>query len=347
MAHAVVTGAAGFIGSHVCERLLALGWRVSGIDSFDEFYDPAVKRRNVVGFIGHPRFTLIEGDIRDPAAVERALAGEGPGGTGTRRQGDKGTRGQEDGGTEGRSNGGAGVEVVIHLAARAGVRPSIEDPLLYQDVNVRGTNVLLEAARKFRIPKFVFASSSSVYGNNRKVPFSESDNVDNPISPYAATKKAGELLCYTYHHLFGINVTCLRFFTVYGPRQRPDLAIHKFARLIERGEPIPVFGDGSMMRDHTYVDDIVSGVAAAAERCKGYRIYNLGNSNPVSLRDLISAIEAAMGKKAQIKRLPLQPGDVERTFADVSLARAELGYEPRTDLKTGLATFVKWMRSAT
>ena len=313
MAHAVVTGAAGFVGSHVCERLLEAGWRVSGVDIFDEFYDPAVKRSNVAGCVRHPRFSLIEADIRDEAAMSRAV--------------------------------GAGVDVIVHLAARAGVRPSIENPLLYQDVNVRGTCILLEAARRFKIPKFVFASSSSVYGNNPKVPFSESDNVDYPISPYAATKKAGELICYAYHHLFGLDVTCLRFFTVYGPRQRPDLAIHKFARLIEHGEPIPVFGDGSMMRDHTYIDDIVAGVMAAVERCKGYRIYNLGNSNPVSLSELIAAIEAALGKAAQIKRLPMQPGDGERTFADISRARAELGFEPRTDLRTGLAEFVKWMRA--
>jgi UDP-glucuronate 4-epimerase len=313
VAHAVVTGAAGFVGSHVCERLLEAGWRVSGVDIFDEFYDPAVKRSNVAGCVRHPRFSLIEADIRDEAAMSRAV--------------------------------GAGVDVIVHLAARAGVRPSIENPLLYQDVNVRGTCILLEAARRFKIPKFVFASSSSVYGNNPKVPFSESDNVDYPISPYAATKKAGELICYAYHHLFGLDVTCLRFFTVYGPRQRPDLAIHKFARLIEHGEPIPVFGDGSMMRDHTYIDDIVAGVMAAVERCKGYRIYNLGNSNPVSLNELIAAIEAALGKAAQIKRLPMQPGDVERTFADISRARAELGFEPRTDLRTGLAEFVKWMRA--
>jgi UDP-glucuronate 4-epimerase len=313
VAHAVVTGAAGFVGSHVCERLLEAGWRVSGVDIFDEFYDPAVKRSNVAGCVRHPRFSLIEADIRDEAAMSRAV--------------------------------GAGVDVIVHLAARAGVRPSIENPLLYQDVNVRGTCILLEAARRFKIPKFVFASSSSVYGNNPKVPFSESDNVDYPISPYAATKKAGELICYAYHHLFGLDVTCLRFFTVYGPRQRPDLAIHKFARLIEHGEPIPVFGDGSMMRDHTYIDDIVAGVMAAVERCKGYRIYNLGNSNPVSLSELIAAIEAALGKAAQIKRLPMQPGDVERTFADISRARAELGFEPRTDLRTGLAEFVKWMRA--
>ncbi|MHC4671366.1 MAG: NAD-dependent epimerase/dehydratase family protein, partial [Planctomycetota bacterium] len=236
------------------------------------------------------------------------------------------------------------VDVIVHLAARAGVRPSIERPILYQDVNVTGTCVLLDSAQKYKIPKFIFASSSSVYGNNKKVPFAESDNVDFPISPYAATKKAGELICHTYHHLYNINITCLRFFTVYGARQRPDLAIHKFARLIEQGESIPVFGDGGMMRDHTYIDDIVAGVLAAVDRCKGYHIYNLGNSNPVSLSDLIAAIESALGKKASIQRLPLQPGDVKRTFADISTSCKELGYEPKTDLATGLAHFVSWLR---
>jgi UDP-glucuronate 4-epimerase len=308
----VVTGAAGFIGSHVCEALLGQGWRVTGVDSFDAFYEPRVKRANVAGCLRDERFSLVEADIRDTAAMERAL--------------------------------GKGADVLIHLAARAGVRPSIEQPVLYQDVNVTGTCVLLEAARKHKILRFVFASSSSVYGNSPKVPFSESDNVDFPISPYAATKKAGELICHTYHHLFGMHVTCLRFFTVYGARQRPDLAIHKFARLIEAGQPIPVFGDGSMMRDHTYIDDIVAGVLAAVDRCEGYHIYNLGNSSPISLSGLIRAIECALGRKAVIHRMPLQPGDVDRTFADVTLAGRELGYVPRTDLAMGLGHFVKWFR---
>lgn len=312
MAHAVVTGAAGFIGSHVCERLLAGGWRVTGVDSFDPFYDPAVKRRNLIECLAAERFALREADIRDEVQMDGLLRG--------------------------------GVDVIVHLAARAGVRPSIEAPLLYTDVNIRGTNILLEAARRHGIGRFVFASSSSVYGNNPKVPFAESDNVDFPISPYAATKKAGELLCYTYHQLFGMAVACLRFFTVYGPRQRPDLAIHKFTRLIEKGEPIPVFGDGGMMRDHTYVDDIVSGVVAAAERNRGYRIYNLGNSHPISLSGLIAAIEEATGKQATIHRLPPQPGDVERTYADIRMAESELDYHPRTDLQTGLTRFVEWLR---
>lgn len=285
---------------------------VVGLDSFDEFYEPAVKRRNIRSLLSHDHFRLIEGDIRDAALVNEAM--------------------------------GDGISTVVHLAARAGVRPSIEQPLLYQDVNVNGTMVLLEACRQRGIKRFVFASSSSVYGNNEKVPFSESDNVDHPISPYAATKKAGELICHTYHHLFDMEINCLRFFTVYGPRQRPDLAIHKFARLIESGEPIPVFGDGSMMRDFTFIDDIIDGVLRATERWNGYRIYNLGESQPVSLSDLIVAIEEALGAKAVIDRRPLQPGDVRRTYADVTLARRDLGYQPSTDLRPGLTKFVEWFR---
>jgi UDP-glucuronate 4-epimerase len=309
-----VTGAAGFIGSHLCERLLADGRRVVGLDSFDSFYDPKIKRANIAGCLTNSDFRLVEGDIRDAEVVAAALKGS---------------------------------DVVVHLAARAGVRPSIEDPLLYQDVNVRGTNIILETMRKLGMKKLVFASSSSVYGNNKKVPFSETDVVDNPISPYAATKKAGELLCHAYHHLFGMDITCLRFFTVYGARQRPDLAIHKFARLILAGKSIPVFGDGSMMRDHTYIDDIIAGVVAAIDHCGGYKIYNLGESRPVSLSDLIAAIERAVGKKAIIERLPLQPGDVHQTYADVSRAKAELGYEPSTEIEAGLAMFAKWLGKST
>jgi len=309
----LVTGGAGFIGSHVCEALLRRGDRVVALDNFDEFYDPAIKRRNLVGCLGHPSFALAEGDIRDTAAVDATFKQHRP-------------------------------DVILHLAARAGVRPSIERPLLYQDVNVHGTAVLLDAAQRSGIGRFVFASSSSVYGNNPKVPFSETDNVDHPISPYAATKKAGELLCFTYHHLYSMNLTCLRFFTAYGPRQRPDLAIHKFARLIEASRPIPVFGDGRTMRDYTYIGDIVDGVLRSIDRCQGYHIYNLGESQPIALSDLIVALEHALEKKAIIDRQPPQPGDVERTFADIARARAELGYRPATDLATGLANFVRWLR---
>jgi len=311
---ALVTGAAGFIGSHLCERLTSQGWDVAGLDNFDPFYSEAVKRRNVAGLLSSGKFELVEGDIRDAECVRSILA-----------SGD--------------------IDIIVHLAAKAGVRPSIEDPLGYQDVNINGTMVMLESAVKAGIKKFVFASSSSVYGNNEKVPFSETDNVDFPISPYAATKKAGELLCHTYSHLYGIDMTCLRFFTVYGPRQRPDLAIHKFARLIEAGEAIPVFGDGSMSRDFTYIDDIVDGVVAAMERCSGYEIYNLGESRPVRLDELIAAIEKALGKKAIINRLPEQPGDVKLTYADVTKAQKELGYSPKTEFSAGLARFVRWLRA--
>jgi UDP-glucuronate 4-epimerase len=312
MMRVLVTGGAGFIGSHLCEALLRRGDAVVALDNFDDFYAPARKRENLAGCAGNPRFTLVEGDIRDAAAVAAALHG---------------------------------VECIVHLAARAGVRPSIEQPLLYQDVNVGGTLVLLEAARQHAIRRFIFASSSSVYGNNPSVPFRETDNVDHPISPYAATKKAGELLCHTYAHLFGIAITCLRFFTVYGPRQRPDLAIHKFAGLIEAGAPVPVFGDGSMSRDFTYIDDIVAGTLAALDRCAGFHLYNLGESSPVSVNDLLAALERALGRQAVRRQLPLQPGDVDRTYADVSRAREELGYRPSTDLTTGLARFVAWLRA--
>ncbi len=310
---ALVTGAAGFIGSHLTERLLKDGWTVVGIDSFDPFYDPRIKRSNIAGCLSHPDFRLVEADIRDKAAMERAVEPE--------------------------------TDVIVHLAARAGVRPSIAEPVLYADVNINGTVTLLEIARQRGIPKFVFASSSSVYGNNRKVPFSETDNVDFPISPYAATKKAGELICHTYHHLHDLAINCLRFFTVYGPRQRPDLAIHKFARLIEEGKPIPIYGDGSMMRDFTFIDDILSGVVAAMDRCAGYEIYNLGESQPIRVNDLIAEIERALGKKAICQYLPVQPGDVDRTYADIAKAQALLGYKPSTDIRTGLARFVDWFRS--
>jgi UDP-glucuronate 4-epimerase len=310
----LVTGAAGFIGSHLCERLLADGRGVVGLDNFDRFYDPKIKWANLAACMAHERFQLVQADIRDIHPVNSILANRD-------------------------------VEIVAHLAAKAGVRPSIEEPVLYHDVNVHGTVLLLEAVKNFGVKKFIFASSSSVYGNNEKVPFSETDNVDYPISPYAATKKAGELICHTYSHLYGIGVTCLRFFTVYGPRQRPDLAIHKFARLIEAGEPIPVFGDGSMMRDFTYIDDIIDGVVAAMDACRGYEIYNLGESRPVRLDALIAAIEAALGKKAIIQRLPMQPGDVDRTCADVQKAARDLMYRPRTDIETGLKRFVEWFRA--
>jgi len=309
----LVTGAAGFIGSHLSERLLNNGHSVIGVDNFDDFYAPQVKRRNISRCLQNDRFRLIEADIRDNSAMDGAT--------------------------------GQDVEVIVHLAAKAGVRPSIEEPLVYADVNINGTMVLLESAKKHGIDKFIIASSSSVYGNNEKVPFSEEDNVDFPISPYAATKKACELICHTYHHLCGTSITCLRFFTVYGPRQRPDLAIHKFARLIEAGQPIPVYGDGSMMRDFTYIDDIIDGTVAAIDRCAGFNIYNLGESQPISVNDLIAEIENALGKKAVREHLPLQPGDVDRTYADIERAGRDLDYDPGTDIRAGLANFTEWLRS--
>lgn len=309
----LITGAAGFIGSHLSERLMSKGYSIVGLDNFDPFYEPAVKWNNLSKLLSSPHFKLVEGDIRNRVLMDKIF-----------QEGQFGT--------------------VVHLAAKAGVRPSIQDPAGYVDVNINGTVTLLEAVRAAGIKKFIFASSSSVYGNNEKVPFSETDNVDNPISPYAATKKAGELICYTYSHLFGMDVTCLRFFTVYGPRQRPDLAIHKFARLIEQGKPIPVYGDGSMERDFTYIDDIIDGVIAAMERSKGYDIYNLGESRPVRLDHLIAELEKAIGKKADIDRQPEQPGDVNRTYADVQKAIHALGYQPKTQLADGLKQFVAWLR---
>ena len=309
----LVTGAAGFIGSHLCQRLLAAGNRIIGLDNFDAFYDPAIKRANIAQCIKTGGFELATGDIRDAEFVENILKNHD-------------------------------IDIIVHLAAKAGVRGSIEDPLSYADTNVNGTVVMLEAARKYTIDKFIFASSSNVYGNNEKVPFCETDNVDFPISPYAATKKAGELICHVYSHLYNMNITCLRFFTVYGSRQRPDLAIHKFARLIETGQAIPLFGDGSMRRDHTYIDDIIDGVVAAMAACEGFEIYNLGNSTPVRLDELASEIEKAIGKKAIINRLPEQPGDVKQTYADVTKASRQLSYNPETEIADGLAKFMEWFR---
>jgi UDP-glucuronate 4-epimerase len=314
MRSVLVTGAAGFIGSHLVERLLARGVRVVGLDAFDSFYDPRLKERNVAPVLGHPGYRLVRGDIRDEAALGTAFAGEAH-------------------------------DAVIHLAARAGVRPSIEDPVLYASVNLDGTAKVLEASRRHGVGTFVFGSSSSVYGNNPKVPFAEDDPVDHPISPYAATKRAGELMAHTYHHLFGTDVACLRFFTVYGPRQRPDLAIRKFATRIAAGEPIPQFGDGSAARDYTYVDDIVDGIVLAAERVRGFRIWNLGGSSPVPLSVMIATIAKGLGTAARLEVLPMQPGDVERTWADVSRAASDLEWSPRVGFDEGISRFLDWFRS--
>jgi len=310
----LVTGGAGFIGSHLTERLLGDGHRVIVLDNFDTFYDPAVKRRNLEAARRHPAFRLVEGDIRDAALLQRILPAEP-------------------------------VHAVIHLAARAGVRPSIADPVLYQSVNLDGTAKLLEACRGAGIGRFVFGSSSSVYGNNVKVPFAEDDPVDHPVSPYAATKKAGELLCYTYHHLFAMKVACLRFFTVYGPRQRPEMAIHKFARLLAEGRAVEQYGDGSSARDYTYVADIVDGIVRALERCEGYHVWNLGGSKATRLDELLEKIASGLGVPLRVDREPMQPGDVDRTWADISRARTELGWSPRLDIDHGLAEFLNWFRS--
>jgi UDP-glucuronate 4-epimerase len=307
----LVTGGAGFIGSHVVDCLLAKGATVTTLDNFNDFYDPAIKRANVSAHLRHARFRLVEGDIRDRELVETTF-----------RQG--------------------GFDRLIHLAAMAGVRPSIARPVLYQEVNLIGTMNLLEACREHKVGRLLFASSSSVYGNNKKVPFSESDPVDNPISPYASTKKSGELMAYTYHHLYGIRTTCLRFFTVYGPRQRPEMAIHLFTDRIYRGEPIDMYGDGQSSRDFTFVEDIVDGITRCLDADLDYEIINLGRSDTVTLAGLIAKIEHTLGRKANIVRKPQQPGDVDRTFADISKARRLLGFEPRVSIDDGLKRFADW-----
>jgi UDP-glucuronate 4-epimerase len=308
-----VTGAAGFIGSHVCEAFLSRGDRVLGLDNFDPFYDRKTKEQNLAPFRSRPSFSFTEGDIRDAAGISRW-------GQGIR------------------------ADVLVHLAGKAGVRPSLADPAGYADVNVLGTVRLLEWAREREVPKFLFASSSSVYGGNTKVPFSEDDPVDRPVSPYAATKKAGELLCHTYCHLHGMNVAALRFFTVYGPRQRPEMAIRKFTRGILEGRPLDLYGDGSSRRDYTYIDDVVSGVLGALSAPPGYRVYNLGESATISLSDLVSLLEEACGKAAVRRYRPTQPGDVPVTYADISRAKAEIGYDPRISVAEGVARFVEWYR---
>lgn len=307
----LVTGGAGFIGSSLTDRLLARGQGVICLDSFDDFYDPEIKRRNIRASAGYPGFILVEGDIRDRGLLQDLA----------RRH---------------------AIDAVIHSAARAGVRPSIQDPLLYEDVNIKGTMNLLELARSIQPENFVFLSSSSVYGVNRKVPFSEADPVDHPISPYAATKKACELLCHTYHHLYGLNITCVRPFTVYGPRQRPEMAIHKFTRLIDRGEAVPMYGDGTSQRDYTYIDDLVDGILLALDRPLGYAVINLGEEDTISLRDLIALIERHLDKKANIQGHPDQPGDVPITFADISRAREMLGYAPKVKIEEGIRRFIHW-----
>lgn len=309
--HVLITGGAGFIGSHVAEALLERGDSVVVLDNFNDYYDPRIKRANASALSGAK---IVEGDIRDEVLVARLFQEEA-------------------------------FDAVIHLAAMAGVRKSLENPLLYSDVNIRGTQVLLEELRKRPSMPMVFASSSSVYGGNTRTPFRESDDIHRPISPYAATKRAGELLCFTHNHLYGNPITCLRFFTVYGPRQRPEMAIHKFVRMVLEGQPIPFFGDGTTRRDYTYISDIVDGVVRSLDRANGYAIYNLGESQTISLTEMVEGIGKATGVEPILNREPMQPGDVLITYADVALAKAELGYQPSTTLAEGLERFVSWYRN--
>jgi UDP-glucuronate 4-epimerase len=314
----LVTGGAGFIGSHLVDHLLAEpGARVTVVDNFNDFYDPAIKRANIAAHLERDDFELVEADITNSQAINDLFA---------------------------RAN----FDCVVHLAARAGVRPSLANPLAYEETNVRGTFNLLEAARLNKVPKFIFGSSSSVYGVNPKLPFSEDDAVSNPISPYAVTKIEGEAACRLYNTAHGMPIVCLRLFTVYGARQRPDLAIHKFARLILGGKPVPIFGDGTTRRDYTYIDDIISGVLAAIQYDQTeFEIINLGESQMIELRRLVELLENALGKRAIIDHQPEQPGDVPVTYADISKARRLLGYNPQTDIEAGIAKLVAWFNTKT
>jgi UDP-glucuronate 4-epimerase len=311
----LITGGAGFIGSHLVDLLLAEGgWSITVVDDFNNFYDPEIKRENVRAHLRNSAYELREVDIRDRLALKEAAEGKR-------------------------------FDCIVHLAARAGVRPSLTQPLLYSETNINGTLNLLELAREHNVKQFVFGSSSSVYGENTRVPFSEDDPIFHPISPYAATKGAGELLCHTYSHLYGLRCVCLRFFTVYGARQRPDLAIHKFARLISEGKPIPVFGDGTTRRDYTYIDDVIAGVRAAIDyTASNYEVINLGESRTVELRELISLLEKELDLHAVIDWQPLQPGDVPQTYADITKAKRLLAYNPQTQIEEGIHRFVDWFQ---
>lgn len=312
--HALVTGGAGFIGSHLVDCLLAEGWRVTVVDNFDPFYDPAIKERNVAEHLKHEHYILHRLDIRDFPSLRRELHDT--------------------------------YDVIVHLAAKAGVRPSIQKPVTYQEVNVTGTQNMLEFARERGIKQFVFASSSSVYGVNPNVPWYEDDQVLLPISPYASTKVSGELLGHVYSHLYGIRFIALRFFTVYGPRQRPDLAIHRFARLMRAGKTIPFYGDGTTRRDYTYIDDVIRGVRAAMDyQATRYEVVNLGNNRAISLSEMVEALEKALGVEAKLEHLPEQPGDVPQTWANVDKAKRLFGYQPSTELGSGLDSFVRWLDS--
>jgi len=306
----LITGGAGFIGSHLVDELLLLGENVVVIDNFNPYYDPEIKWKNISNTQENPNFKLLEGDILDKDLLNEIFSS-------------------------------FDIDILVHMAARAGVRGSIKNPELYTKVNVLGTLNLLEMCKKYKIKKMVFGSSSSIYGNS-EVPFSENNKVDEPISPYAATKKSAELLCYNYYHLYKIPITCLRFFTVYGPRQRPEMAIHKFTRLMNNNELIPIYGDGCSSRDYTYITDILDGIKSAIKKDLGFEIINLGSSDPIKLMDLVNLIQKKMDKKAKLSFLPPQSGDVERTYADVSKAEKLLGYSPKVSIEEGIEKFVKW-----
>jgi len=307
----LVTGGAGFIGSNLTDKLLKNNSNVYCLDNFNDFYNPLIKNNNIRHNLDNRNFTLIKGDILDKKLLKEIF-------------------------TNNR------IDLIIHLAAMAGVRPSILNPLLYEKVNIEGTINILECMKEFNVKKMLFASSSSIYGGNTKVPFSETDNVDKPVSPYAATKKAGELFCYNYHHLYGFDIFCLRLFTVYGPRQRPEMAIYKFTRQIYSGEKITVFGDGSSSRDYTYIDDVTKGIERCIDKVKGYEIINLGNSSPIKLIDLVKLIESISGKKAEIVMEDMKLGDVFTTYADINKANDIIGFKPETSIKEGLEKFIAW-----
>lgn len=309
----LITGGAGFIGSHLIDRLLEEGHSIICLDNFDPYYDPQLKKTNIHHNLGKKNFKLVKTDVRDEKTLRKIFE-------------------END------------IEKVVHLAAKVGVRPSIKEPMLYEDVNVRGTLNMLELCKEFRVENFIFGSSSSVYGNTKKVPFSEGD-APKPISPYGASKRSCELLYHVYSSLYGIPITCLRFFTVYGPRQRPEMAIHKFTRLISQGKEIEVFGDGTSKRDYTYVSDVVTGIVNALEKEFSFEIFNLGNSKPIELKKIISLTETEIRKKAKIKRMPVQLGDMWITYADISKARRMLNYNPRVSIEEGIRAFMEWYKA--
>lgn len=307
----LVTGGAGFIGSHLCEKLIDLDQKVICIDNFNDFYNPEIKENNIINIVNNNNFKLYREDICNFSKIDKIFSC-------------------------------SKIDIVIHLAARAGVRPSISLPHLYEKTNISGTINILECCKKYGVKKLIFASSSSVYGGNKEIPFSENDRVDCPVSPYAATKKAGELLCYTYHHLYRLSVFCFRFFTVYGPRQRPEMAIHKFTRHIFKNKPIEIFGDGTSSRDYTYIGDTIAALADSLDKISGYEIINLGNSKPIKLLDLVNLIEKAIGKKALLRYEDTQPGDVFTTYADIRKAKKMIKYQPKTSIEKGLEKFITW-----